>query len=300
MGNSPDARANLPPPAPHLAAVPDLPPPRTPTGRGPRGLQAVADGPGSIASRCHGPFLSLLGPQTPAIPAEADHPALADALQLHWDGSDGRSLRLVPPGQQRQPAPCDRVLQVPLEPLLLQASAQEGLQDLVIDRPEALLPGETTQPLVDTFAALIASAKASQPTQWLQLEELLLAQLTSCLRRPDLAGAQRRDRGWRHLCLSLTWMAGHLADDFNLAEVAEVAGITPRALQMAYRKHLAKRPLQSLRLMRLAELRRLLLQSATPSRRLVAHLDRCGLSRSGSTARHYRERYGEKPSQTGR
>jgi transcriptional regulator GlxA family with amidase domain len=69
---------------------------------------------------------------------------------------------------------------------------------------------------------------------------------------------------------------------------------------MAYRKHLDKRPLQSLRLLRLAELRRLLLQSASPSRRLMEHLDRCGLSRSGSTARHYRERYGEKPSQTRR
>ncbi len=300
MGISPDARANLSPPASHLEAVPDLPTPLNRTGRGQGSLQAVPDGPGAMRPWVVGPFLSLLGPQPEAIPAAAADPAVADGLQLHWDGIDGRSLRLVSPSQQHEPAPGDWVLRVPLEPLLLRASAQGVLQDLVIDWPEALVPGETTQHLADTYAALVAATEAGPTGQWLQLEEQLLAQLASFLHRPDLAGAHRRDRGWRHLCLSLSWMAEHLTEDFNLAEVAVVAGITPRALQMAYRKHLNKRPLQSLRLLRLAELRRLLLQSANPSRRLMEHLDRCGLSRSGSTARHYRERYGEKPSQTRR
>ena len=260
----------------------------------------MPDEPGPVRHSVVGPFLSLLGPQPEAIPAAAADPVVADGLQLHWDGNDGRSLRLVSPSQPREPDPGDWVLQVPLEPLLLQASAQGVLQGLVIDRPEALVSGETTQHLADTYAALAAATEAGPTGQWLQLEEQLLAQLASCLHRPDLSGAHRRDRGWRHLCQSLSWMAEHLAEDFNLAEVAAVAGITPRALQMAYRKHLDKRPLQSLRLLRLAKLRRLLLQSASPSRRLMEQLDRCGLSRSGSTARHYRERYGEKPSQTRR
>lgn len=298
MGTSPDARANLSPPTPHLEVVPDLPTPLSGADHGQRNLKALAGGQDPTLTCVHGPFLSLLAAQSGRAPAAAEHPAAADVLQLHWDANTGGSLRLVPPGQPWQPNPGDWVLRVPLEPLLLQASAQDGIQDLVIDRPEALDPGETSHPLAESCAALIAATEAGQRSPWLHLEERLLEQLASCLRRPDLATAQRRDRGWRHLCLTLSWMANNLALDFSLADMAEVAGITPRALQMAYRRHLDKRPLQSLRLLRLAQLRRLLLQQAKPSRRLIEHLDCCGLSRSGSTAWHYRERYGEKPSQT--
>jgi transcriptional regulator GlxA family with amidase domain len=66
---------------------------------------------------------------------------------------------------------------------------------------------------------------------------------------------------------------------------------------MAFRRHLNKRPLQSLRELRLARLRRLLLQGGRRPGMAEA-LRQCGLPGNGTTARHYGERFGEKPSQT--
>jgi AraC-like DNA-binding protein len=284
----------------HLEPVPDLPVPMVRLHRGPGSLQLQMHDTCPGRACIHGPFLSLYSPQPDR---NGPLPPQADGLHLQWQPANPCSLQLVPPGQQRPVAPDCWLLQVPLEPLLLKASAGDCLPNLVIDHLDALPAADSQQPLVNLASSLIASAANAdcdqgRSTQWLQLEEQLITQLVQCLQRPDLAGAQRRDRGWRHVSLSLAWMAAHLGDAFSLADVAAEAGITPRALQMAYRKHLGKRPLQSLRLLRLAELRRLLLQSASPTRRLIEHLERCGLTRSGSTARHYRERYGEKPSQT--
>lgn len=273
-----DASPDVLLPSAHLRPVPDLRPIRT-------------------TPSAQGPFLSLSGPRLRTRPAAMS----ADCLQLRWSETEPRALQLVPPGpQQPLPGPGIWVLTVPLEPLLLQTSVLGGLQQLVIDHPEALPAGPAQQSLAQRAAALARCAEQGHTALWLQEEQTLIQQLAIHLQRPDLSGAQRRDRGWRHLNVSLAWMAEHLADDFNLPDVAAVAGVTPRALQMAYRRHLDKRPLQSLRLLRLAALRRLLLESPSPSRRLSDDLERCGLSRSGSTARHYQDRYGEKPSQTGR
>jgi transcriptional regulator GlxA family with amidase domain len=88
-----------------------------------------------------------------------------------------------------------------------------------------------------------------------------------------------------------------LADDLSLADLSRETGVSPRALQMAFRRHLQKRPLQSLRELRLARLRQLLLQGGRRPG-MVEALRQCGLPGNGTTARHYQERFAEKPSQT--
>lgn len=279
------------------AVVIDLPVARggaEPSRNGPAGPAAK---PGLGTPCLQGAFVRLMEPRPAAWPGGSRRRAAADGLELHWHGTDTTRLQLTPPGSPTAGGPGCWTLLVPLEPLLLQASAAEQLQNLVFHSSDAL--GTSGLPLLlgTCCSALVHSAGTAPSPHWLRLEQQLIVQLVNALQRPDLAGSQWRERGWRHLTLTLNWMAEHLEEDFRLVDVAAVAGITPRALQMAYRRHLDKRPLQSLRLLRLAQLRQLLLLEA-PSQRLGDLLDRCGLSSSGSTARHYREHYGENPSQT--
>lgn len=246
-----------------------------------------------------GPHLSLLGPAG-AVGDALPSACPADSLQLCWSEPDSAlDLVLHGPGQPLPRQPHSWVLTLPLEPLLLEA-IQHGLHnDLVVDCSQPQQLGHSAGgDLAETAAALVGCAERGQTTVWLLREQQLIQQLCLALQRPLTQGQPRRDRGWRHLLVSLSWMAEHLADDFSLADLAGVACITPRALQIAYRKHLDKRPLQSLRLLRLAKLRESLLANSPESGRLLDHLVRCGLSASGNTARHYRERYGETPSQT--
>lgn len=147
---SPDARTTFAPTVSHLQPVPDLPP--TP-----------------LVTCTPGPFLSLTGPRSLSRPA----PAGADCLQLRWAETNPDTLQLVPPAPlQPLPGPGMWVLQVPLEPVLLQASAVNALQDLVIDRPEALRSGSLQRSLFSTVATLVDCQARDcrdlpQVTQWL-------------------------------------------------------------------------------------------------------------------------------------
>lgn len=253
---------------------------------------------GEVRRWVHGPHLSLHSPSTDGSDG-LPQVCPADCLQLRWS-ADGPQVGLVLhcPHQPLARQPLWWVLTIPLEPLLL-AAAEHGLLDnLVIDGEAPLQLASGPNDLTTTAAELLESAEHGQSSRWLQLERRLLLQLSQTLQRPRALTVPRGDRGWRHVNVSLAWMQRHLEENFVLPDLAAVAGITPRALQMAYRKHLGKRPLQSLRMLRLAELRRQLLTMPGSSRRLLDHLEQCGLSPSGNMARHYRERYGEKPSQT--
>ncbi len=270
----------------------------------------------------HGPLLSLQAPPAaePGDGAAAEH-CPADRLQLRWRLSASQAgeasvtpanaasaqvqlqdLQLDPPTSAVRPEAGRWRLQVPLEPLLLLAHGRgRGLQ-LVIDQPLQLTGPAAPPGLRQTLAALCRSGLDGQTSSWLLLETQLLTQLVQLLTRPLQAaatgGLPRQDRGWQHVLLSLERMQHNLQDNLNLQDLSTATGVSPRALQMAYRRHLGKRPLQSLRELRLARLRRLLLLGQRQSRSLVEVLEECGLPGNGITARYYQERYGEKPSQT--
>lgn len=256
-----------------------------------------------VSAVVHGPLLSL---QTPTEAGITTCPA--DRLQLRWTLETGDAaasltdLTIDPPASRVQATRSWR-LQVPLEALLLQAHSRgRGLQ-LVIDQPLQLAGLAAPPGLRQTLTNLCRSSLQGASNSWLLLETQLLDQLVQLLTLPLQVmgggdGSLRQDRGWQHVLFSLERMQRQLHESLNLQDLSDATGVSPRALQMAYRRHLDKRPLQSLRELRLARLRRLLLLEQRPGRSLVEALEACGLPGNGITARYYQERYGEKPSQT--
>ena len=249
-----------------------------------------------------GPILSLKSVASPAVWA-----CRADQLQLRWQTS-GRgaldALAVDPPGSRGESIPGSWILQLPLEHLVLAADRQGVAEKLVVDEPRHL-QAETsdragTERLLCALRALQLHGQEGQTGDWLSLEPRLLDGLVAVLLacRSETNG-HRRDRGWQHLIQSLRRMRSGLQEDLSLPELSVATGVSPRALQMAFRRHLNKRPLQSLRELRLAHLRQLLLEVDRPAN-LLQTVERCGLPSNSTTARHYQERYGEKPSQTRR
>ncbi|MCH9714967.1 MAG: helix-turn-helix domain-containing protein [Cyanobacteria bacterium] len=255
--------------------------------------RAIAPGPCVL-----GPILRLQGP----IPGAAQPAPLAcrpDQLQLRWPA--GLPLDIDPPGWRGHAGAADWILQVPLEQLLLAAERRGLALNLVVDLDaksgQRLAATAGTHRLIEALADLCQQAERGLTAGWLSLEPELLDRLVDVLLVHSAEAAPRQDRGWRHVIEALVRMERGLAEELSLADLSKATGVSPRALQMAFRRHLDKRPLQSLRELRLARLRRLLLQEGR-SGNLAEVQERCGLPGNGTTARHYGERYGEKPSQT--
>ncbi|MBM5823970.1 MAG: helix-turn-helix domain-containing protein [Cyanobacteria bacterium M_surface_10_m2_119] len=249
-----------------------------------------------------GPILSLQ-----AAAAGSAWTCRTDQLQLRWQmggGGELESLTIDPPGSNGHPPPGSWMLLLPLEHLVLAADRQGLAEKLVVDEPWHQRGGQRdcleTERLREAMHALHGHGRDGRTGAWLSLEpkivELLVGVLLAC--RSD-GGGYRRDRGWQHLIQSLRRMRSGLQDDLSLPELSVATGVSPRALQMAFRRHLNKRPLQSLRELRLSRLRQLLLEVDRPGN-LLQTVELCGLPSNSTTARHYQERYGEKPSQTRR
>lgn len=83
-------------------------------------------------------------------------------------------------------------------------------------------------------------------------------------------------------------------EPLTLAEVAAAAGVGARALQIAFRRQLGCSPLAYLRLVRLADARRLLVLGLVA--RVTDAAMQAGFWHLGEFAVAYRQRYGERPS----
>lgn len=261
----------------------------------------------------HGPVLSLRAP----APWPASRP---DQLLLRWqEEANGLPTNLTyhPPSWQEAAAPRCWSLQIPLEQLVLAADRRGLATHLPLDAqcrlaaistPSAATTtaatttaGITTAGITARLVAAIAQlrrlAELGLSCEWLALEPQLLDLLVAALLAQGSGPMARQDRGWLHVIESLRCMDQGLQAELSLADLSKATGVSPRALQMAFRRHLQKRPLQSMRELRLARLRQLLLQGERHFT-MAAALRSCGLAGNGTTARHYGERYGEKPSQT--
>jgi transcriptional regulator GlxA family with amidase domain len=98
---------------------------------------------------------------------------------------------------------------------------------------------------------------------------------------------------------ALAYLDDHVSEDVSVAQVAAACGVTVRALQLAFRRHLSTTPSRYLRELRLDRARREL-EAGDP-----AHGDtvtevaaRWGFFSPGRFSAHYREAYGEPPSRT--
>lgn len=96
---------------------------------------------------------------------------------------------------------------------------------------------------------------------------------------------------------ALDFMQAGLERDIGIGELAEVAGLSARALQRQFRTFVGKSPHEALRDIRFERARRLLLLGR-PGMRVMEIAATSGFAHLGRFSIEYRRRYGETPSQT--
>jgi AraC-like DNA-binding protein len=108
----------------------------------------------------------------------------------------------------------------------------------------------------------------------------------------------RRDARPATLQRAVSFIEANADIDITIADIARAAGVTVRAVQLAFRRHLDTTPAAYLRRVRLDQAHRQL-QAADPDRDSVTAVAyRWGFSSPGRFAAYYRRAYGVPPSQT--
>ena len=108
-----------------------------------------------------------------------------------------------------------------------------------------------------------------------------------------------RDASPETLRRALSFIDAHPDADLTIADVARAAYVTPRALQLAFRRHLDTTPLGYLRRVRLAHAREdLLAATAGDGNTVTVIAGRWGFPSPSRFAEEYRAAYGELPSRT--
>lgn len=98
---------------------------------------------------------------------------------------------------------------------------------------------------------------------------------------------------------AVAFMEEHLSADIGLAEIADVARMSPRGLQVAFRRQLGTTPLGHLRALRLEAVHADLSVADPRAGDTVAGIAaRWGFAHPGRFAAAYRDRFGESPSTT--
>ncbi|MEU8777003.1 helix-turn-helix domain-containing protein [Streptomyces sp. NPDC048606] len=116
--------------------------------------------------------------------------------------------------------------------------------------------------------------------------------------RPDPVLADTRDATPETVRRAVAFIESRPASEIGPAEMAAAAGVTPRALQYAFRRHLGTTPTAYLRRVRLA-LAHADLVAADPSRDTVTRIAaRWGFHHQGRFSAAYREAYGTLPRST--
>lgn len=109
----------------------------------------------------------------------------------------------------------------------------------------------------------------------------------------------RRDAHPDTLRRAITYLESRVHEEVTVGDVAAAAFVTPRALQLAFRRHLDTTPLRYLRRLRLAGAHEEL-RAADPAdgRTVNSVAYRWGFTHPGRFAAAYRRHYGHPPSQT--
>jgi AraC-like DNA-binding protein len=100
------------------------------------------------------------------------------------------------------------------------------------------------------------------------------------------------------LRVAIDYIHQHAADPITLADIAAAAGVTPRALQHAFRTHRETTPLLYLRDVRLLAAHRELLSADPAATRIADIATRWGFLNHSHFSHVYRQRYGRTPART--
>lgn len=108
----------------------------------------------------------------------------------------------------------------------------------------------------------------------------------------------RRDAGSESLRRAVAYIESRPADDIGLADIAAAARVSPRAVQLAFRRHLGRTPTSYLRLVRLHHVRDELRAADPQTETVAAVARRWGFAHAGRFSAQYRDAFGESPSRT--
>jgi AraC-like DNA-binding protein len=98
---------------------------------------------------------------------------------------------------------------------------------------------------------------------------------------------------------AISFIEKHADQDLTVGDIAAAAGVTPRAIQLAFRRHLDTTPMAHLRRVRLARVHEELeLAGPHDGVTVTAVASKWGFSGSSRFPSYYREAYGESPGQT--
>lgn len=154
----------------------------------------------------------------------------------------------------------------------------------------ARLVGSLCEDFDDAHAGLCTTRMAPH------IEAALFGSLLTELPHNYSARLLERPQQPRALGLVRDYIAGHMGEALDLAQLARVAQTSTRALQQSFRQHLGTTPMAYLRDQRLDHARDLLHRNRTASVTEVALA--CGFTHLSRFARYYRERFGQAPHNT--
>jgi AraC-like DNA-binding protein len=146
-----------------------------------------------------------------------------------------------------------------------------------------------------------ADSMLEHPLIEAQMTDLVAA--TALTTFPNSAGAARDGRRPSVVPASLRRATDYIEENagsaITISDIAEAAGVTPRALQYGFARHLDSSPMRYLRRVRMESARRELQQTDPASATTVAEISRrWGFATPGRFAADYRVAYGESPSRT--
>ncbi|MET9273466.1 helix-turn-helix domain-containing protein [Kribbella sp. NPDC003557] len=156
----------------------------------------------------------------------------------------------------------------------------------------AYLAETLPNPAVQTSPLVLASVSQ------LLASSVLATFANSADATPEQVGADSRDARPATVRRALTFMESNLDQALAIADIAAAAGVTVRALQTAFQRHLGTTPLAYLRRLRLEEVRAELLAADPSEQTVAAAAARWGFHHHGRMTAAYRELYGELPSTT--
>jgi AraC-like DNA-binding protein len=133
-----------------------------------------------------------------------------------------------------------------------------------------------------------------------QMESLVMSQLLLCHRHTSSEALRRSGPpvGSKTVRRARALIDDHATEALTVADVAEALGVSVRALQEGFRRHLDTTPTAYLRDARLARAHTMLCEGGPGSTSVAEVATACGFGHLGRFASAYRARYGEPPSAT--
>ncbi|WP_428561349.1 MAG: AraC family transcriptional regulator [Solidesulfovibrio sp. DCME] len=171
----------------------------------------------------------------------------------------------------------------------------ENQLDLTRPGPRRLLA------IVDQVIALFEQdpGLTQEPLLVAKYEQLVLTALLTCLdhNASALLRTPPPPAPPKVVLAAEAYIEANADKPLRLADLAALTGLSVRSIQLAFRKHRGYSPSRFLRECRLARAREML-RRAEPGTSLLAVSLACGFASQSLFCRLYRERFGEKPSET--